>query len=127
MAVDHLQEGGRKILYANFENMDNEEELIAQATYVVQSIRSCVGCCFFLANFKGAAISTSFMKHIKNDAKDVLRNSPLVTAVIGVDGLKKILIQGYIRFTGSRLKMFDSKDEALKYLATTPEVMDTVK
>ncbi|WP_109829414.1 hypothetical protein [Reichenbachiella versicolor] len=126
MAIENLQVGGRNILYANFEGMKSEDELLAQAAYTVQTLKVAEGCRFFLANFKEASVNAKFMAHIKKDAKTLLTRYPIVTAIIGIDGLKQILVQGYIRFTGSKLKIFKTKEEALQYLATAPEAIEVI-
>ena len=119
MSIEHLKtSSGRTVLYGDFEGMTDQDEILKQGMRLAQELKNSSGPQYFLVNFKGATVGTAFMTAIKNEAKLILKTIPLTTAVLGIDGLKQILIQGYIRFTGSNLRMFKTKEEAIGYLDT---------
>ena len=69
-----------------------------------------------LSNFDGVPVGTEFMNKVKPWGKE-LQPKIKRQALLGVTGLKNILLQGYILFTGEKeIKTFDSEAEALDYL-----------
>jgi hypothetical protein len=69
-----------------------------------------------LSNYEGVPIGSEYMARVKNSGKQF--DSKLGRqALLGITGLKSILVTGYISFTGrSDIKVFASEAEALDWL-----------
>ena len=118
MPVKNIEYKGRKMLFADFNGMEDQEELLRDAKKASETLLMATEHMFFLCDFTDASVGKGFMATIKDDAKKVLRTIPLTTAVTGITGLKQILVQGYIRVTGSKMRIFNTLEEAKEYLAT---------
>ena len=117
MPVSEIIHRDKKVLFLDLKDMKDQNELIKDAKEVANIIIERNSPTLFLCDFTNAAVGTEFMSQMKEDGRQILRNIPVKTAVSGITGLKQILLQGYIRFTGSKLRSFDTLEEAKDYLA----------
>ena len=60
--------------------------------------------------------STEFMQRAKQLGKEIFDSRTSKSAVLGVTGIKKILLNGYNMIVKNKLEPFDTKEEALEYL-----------
>ncbi len=116
MPVNFINYKGKELLFIDLKNIKDPKILIDDAKEAARIIIERNAYTLFLCDFTNAAISTDFMSGIKDDGKHILKNIPIKTAVTGITGLKNIMLQGYIRFTGSKLRSFPTLDEAKEYL-----------
>lgn len=70
-----------------------------------------------LSDFTGAALGPEFMSRAKALGKEVFEPAAERQALLGIDGLKKMLVNAYVKFTGSKMRAFDNEADALEYLA----------
>ena len=116
MTVSWKESQGKKYLYCDISNSVPEQSspLVDELIIILGSSS---GQLLFLANIENAVISPEFMKKAKLNGK-LFQDKIKKSAVVGVKGLKKMLMNSYIAFTGSKFKLFDSEEEALKYLTS---------
>lgn len=69
-----------------------------------------------LSDFTGAFGSKEFMDESKRLSVEVLRAKTAKAAVVGITGIKKVLLKSFNAFTVNKLIPFDTKEEALDYL-----------
>jgi len=114
--VQFIEHKGKKILHINFADCKSNEVLlvIGQATAAIktQAERSV----FTLTDVTNTAFNTEVSEAMK---EFVMHNKPYVvaSAVVGVTGLKKIIYNAVMRFSGRKLTAFDSIAEAKDWLA----------
>jgi hypothetical protein len=58
------------------------------------------------------------MERLQVLGKEVIERKTKKGALIGVMGIKKLLLKGYNIFTGGSLKAFNNEESALEYLVT---------
>ncbi|MFY0625104.1 MAG: hypothetical protein JXR07_02335 [Reichenbachiella sp.] len=116
MPVSYIEYKGKEILFINLKDMSEQPQLIDDGIEAARIIKERNERLLFLCDFTNASVGTQFMSRIKDDGKYILKNIPIKTAVTGITGLKNILIQGYIKFTDSKLRIFDTLEEAQEYL-----------
>lgn len=104
----------KKYLYLNYEG-HTPAELLDLIDVQIKEIQNCKGQVYVLSNVKNTIMSPEFMKKAKEEGKKYVAKVEK-SAIIGVTGLKRILVQSYISFTGSKFKLFETKEEALDYL-----------
>lgn len=69
-------------------------------------------------DYNDISAGSSYMSKVKEYGNTVFNEHMECSAVLGITGLKKILFNGYNRATGAtNVKTFDSKEEALDWLA----------
>lgn len=117
--VQFIQHKGRKILHLDFANGKPEELLSfidqAKAAIKTQPLKSVCT----LTDVTDAGFNTKLSESLK---EFVAHNKPYVTAaaVVGVTGLKQIIFNAVMKFSGRKLHAFDSLDEAKDWLSTHP-------
>ena len=70
-----------------------------------------------LIDFHHIKGSTEFMDLAKRLGSEVFDQKTEKGALLGIHGIKKVLLQGYNLVAKQKIKPFDSKEEALQYLA----------
>lgn len=112
-----IEAHGVKVFYIDFTNLQSEHEIEAvlyESKSVIRSQpqKSMVN----LANIEGMhfnnRIKELFVEYVKGNAPYV-RHS----AIVGVNGLKRIVFNGVMKLSGRDVRCFDSADDARKWLA----------
>lgn len=112
-----IQHQGKRILYSELAGKTTEEILDEVARVKVEPGGEPLESVLALINVKGGKISTEINQAFKNLAKD---GDPYMkmTAVIGVEGLQTIMLNGILMFTRTKkVAVKKSKEEALDFLA----------
>ena len=71
-----------------------------------------------LSDFSDVRGSSEFMNVAKRLNKEVIDDKTEKGAVLGVNGLKKVLLQGYNLIAKNKLVPFETKEEAMRYLVS---------
>lgn len=114
--VQFIQHRGKKILHLNFADCKSDEVLTvidqAKAAIKTQAEKSV----FILTDVTNTAFNTKVSDAMK---EFVMHNKPYVvaSAVVGVTGLKKIIYNAVMKFSGRTLTAFDGIPEAKDWLA----------
>lgn len=114
--VQFIQHKGKKILHINFADCKADEVLtvIDQSKTVIRT--QAHQSVFTLTD----VTNTAFNSNVSDALKEfVVHNKPYVVAaaVVGVTGLKQIIYNAVMRFSGRKLTAFDSLPEAKDWLA----------
>ena len=114
--VQFIQHKGKKLLHLNFADCKADEVLTvidqAKAVIKTQAHQSV----FTLTDVTETAFNSAVSEAMK---EFVIHNKPYVaaSAVVGVTGLKKIIYNAVMRFSGRKLTAFDTLNEAKDWLA----------
>lgn len=117
--VNFIEHKGRKLLHLDFSHCKADEvlQVIDQAKSVIgsqppKSIMTLTDVTETGFNSKVSEAMKEFVEH----------NKPFVaaSAVVGVTGLKQIIFNAVVRFSGRQLHAFDSLDQAKDWLAQHP-------
>ena len=113
--VSFIQHKGKKILYIDASNVNIEEALavIAKARETIRSQPE--KSVFILTNLTNARFDDKVTAAMK---EYVAGNKPYVakSAVVGVTGLKQILYNAIMKFSGRKVVMFNTQDQAKEWL-----------
>lgn len=113
MSVKWLDYQGKKVLYVDFRKM-LEEQVIVNIELEAKMIAEAPGKVLVLANVEGAAISS--LERLKQVGKKDISPKIEKSALVGITGLKEILLRAYNTFTGSKAQPFPNEKEALDWL-----------
>ena len=116
MKVEWITYGGKKILYVEYSGAKNENELISILHKEVEIERRMAEQILCLVNVSNTHATSGYMSELKRLGKEVRNQKVSKTATIGVDGLKKVLFNAYVMFTGEINKAFDNEKEAKDWL-----------
>ena len=114
--VQFIQHKGKKILHLNFADCTTDEVLqvieMSKAVIRTQSPRSVLT----LTDVTDTAFNSAVSDAMK---EFVIHNKPYVIAagVVGVTGLKQIIYNAVMRFSGRKLTAFNTLAEAKDWLA----------
>jgi hypothetical protein len=115
-SYEWLVHKGKRILYMDIATKEPEvlKDIIARIEPVVEKeLPKSILC---ICNVGGGKANTEITQMLKNFTK---HNEPYMkmTAVIGVEGIQKIIFSGVLLFTGRKnLILKNSKEEALEWL-----------
>ena len=115
MSVSKIIHQGKEILYINHQNC-REEEMIANLKEAERIILTDNKPHIQLINGTESFATPGFMKEANEFGK---RTKELTTkgAYVGLSGAKRILFQAYNALAGSKLKAFETMEDAKEYLA----------
>jgi hypothetical protein len=117
MDVTWKQSVGKKYLYVDYRGAKKDEELLTVLQKQVEILLASSDKVLLLSNFDGVSIGAPYMEKVKEAGKAVGNVKIARSAVVGVDGIKKILLNAYVRVTGNEFtKSFSDEASALDWL-----------
>ena len=112
-----VSHNGKKILYVDYRGLKTAEEMIDTLDESVREELASPTRVFVLANFEGSFGSNKYMERVKQSGKEIGVQKVQKTALVGVTGMKEILLNAYLRFTAEKnMHVFDTEAEALDWL-----------
>ena len=117
MPVSYINHQNRKILYVNLEGLKDKEVVMDHLDQMADAYRQSLEKIYLLLDVRGTYTDPEVMDKLKNYGKSVFNGKSEKRAILGVDGLKKLLLKGYSMFTGTKVEVFDTVDQAKNYLA----------
>ena len=118
MAVSWIEENGKKILYVDYSVCKSSDEMLAclhEYTDILRGLPNRVNC---LENYEGSFTSKEFIDEGKVLGKEIHAKKLDKNALIGIFGIKNVLLKTYITFSGQKnVKSFQTKKDALKWLS----------
>ena len=114
MALTWLEHKGRKILFADFRAM-TEEQMVAQLHQELALLKQQTSKVLVLADVTSAPTGTLFMGVAKELGPEM---APFREreAILGIDGLKSMLLRVFNRVSGGSMQPFDNAALAKDYL-----------
>ena len=116
MPVSYITYKGKQILYVDYRNMVKQDELMQNLELQVKIFKESPGKILSLADMRGAIVNNEFMNKIKKYGKEVFSKKTEKAAILGITGVKKVLLTAYNKFSGDSLVVFDSEEEAKEFL-----------
>jgi hypothetical protein len=119
MSVQWIEQNGYKILYFDHRNLI-PREIIDNLEAGNEMVAGITGGLRVLSNFKGATVDAGVMQYLKTSGAKTMEPIMEKTAVVGITGIRHILIQAYNRFTGAgeNQQLFETEEEALAWLTS---------
>lgn len=115
MPVSVIHHQGKEILHVDYSGLTKKEDMMATLKEVVDFYEKSPGNILAFIDMTDAAGNSEWMKESKKYGKQVGDKS-MKSAIIGITGIKKVLLMGYNAVVNGRLKPFNTKEEALNYL-----------
>lgn len=118
MSVNWEIHNGKRILHTSFCGLTTNEKLFAVLDESERQVLGSPEKVLLLVDVSSASITTEFMNRIKSNTSAAEHTQRL--ALVGITGLKKVLIDGYLWMVGNRfgeMKLCDTVEAAREYLA----------
>ena len=118
MPVSYITHKGRKILHVDFKDMKSKEAVLANLEEMKKHYLEATEKIYLLLDVRGTFTDPEVMDRLKNYGKNHFKGRSEKRAVLGVVGVKKILLKGYNLFTKTEVQPFDDEEKAKDYLAS---------
>ena len=115
MYVTKTEKNGYEIAIVRYSQCKTKEDMLEALEEIVQYIKQSQGKVRFLDDFEGAFGSRDYMAKAK-EYGEFIEGHTDKSAIIGIHGVKKVLLKAYNVVTNSKIKPFDTEEEALEYL-----------
>ena len=115
MSVQFITHRGKRIIEADYTACQTKEETFQVLDKLTEYVKDNEGPLLVLSDATFTHLSREFMSKAKRSGKP-LQHKVGKSAVLGITGIKKVLLQAYRKYAGSKMTPFDTREEALKYL-----------
>ena len=116
MAVSLIEYKGKKILYIDYSNTKNQQEMITILHDAAEYFKNSEKHLRSLSDMSNAFMGIDYMNELKRLTPIAFTPKAHKAAIIGVNDLKSILMKGYNNGNKGDIVIFESKQEALEYL-----------
>lgn len=121
MGVEWIEHNGKRILFTDHRGQGSHG-MITNAEKAAQMVREVhqPEKILFLTNFEGATLTPEVMARLKTLGQEVYEPRTEKLALLGITGIRHILLAGYNRITGAgkHQKLFDNREDALDWLVS---------
>ena len=116
--ISYIPYKGKQILYVDYSHCNDKWEMIALVEASAPHYSKAPGKILTLSDFNNVTGSPEYMNRVKALGKELFDAKTEKGAVLGITGLKKVLLQGYNLISKQKIVAFDTKEEALEYLTS---------
>jgi hypothetical protein len=117
MGNQWIEHQGKKILHNDFRGSRNEQDILSVMADLSKILTASPKKVLVLTDLTGTSVTPEVMNQVKVFGKDVMNVKIEKSAVLGITGLKNILLEGFLAVTGAKyIKPFAAEGEALKWL-----------
>jgi len=119
MSINWIEHAGRKILYFDYRNCMTQEDMIDQLDRGDRNRPRFVGSPACADEPRGLWHRPGFHEQGQTHARDVYVKKDARHAIVGIVGFTRMLLHGYIAFSGSQhTRLLATEDEAKKWLTS---------
>jgi hypothetical protein len=121
MSVQWKEHQGKPTyLSVDYRGCSTQQDMIdtfEQQVTEMRAVSASGGRTLVLSNFEGTKVGSELLDRIKQAGKERGQQSLGRNAILGISGLKNILLKGFIAYTGlHNVKPFDNETTALDWL-----------
>lgn len=109
-----IQRNGKKILFVKYSGL-SQQQMLEALNEQFEMIEAEPGKVLTFSDFNNSTVNSEFMNAAKTYGK-ALGDKIEKTALIGINGVKKILLNGYNAFTKNPAYPFETETEAIAFL-----------
>ncbi|MBN2612485.1 MAG: hypothetical protein JXB00_13085 [Bacteroidales bacterium] len=115
MPVSWIDYKGHRILYSDYRGLKSEDLMLKNLEKEAEFYKNCQFKVLSLNDYRDTFVSKSFMNKVTELGKET-KDRTLKAAVLGISGVKGILLNGYATLTGQPVRAFDDEIAAKEYL-----------
>lgn len=118
MSVELITHNGRTVVFGDFTACNNKEKMINKLHELEDLMRRQPGKVLYLADLNKTHGSIEFMNAAKDVAKRTFDSKVEKAALLGITGMKKVLLNGFNAVSKHKFLAFDTKERALEFLTS---------
>lgn len=107
---------GKEILFIRFSNTKSTEEMLDALEESASFMKDSEHKVLTLVDANGITVGNKFMKRSQELSKEVFEEKREKGAIIGISGIKVLMLKAYNLFSKDKLVPFSSEEAALEYL-----------
>lgn len=114
MSINWTTQRGKRILHVDYRGMTPElmmDQLLKESNLIMKEAEPVN----YLGIFEDTVVNSEFM-NLANKLGKSTEPKTRKSAVVGVKGMKAVLLNTYSAITGSKMKAFKTEHDALNYL-----------
>lgn len=117
MDVTWIEHNNKKVLFSNYEGCITADEMIGILYTERNILLNQESKILVMSNYENSYGSPRYMEEVIKIGKVVLKQKIEKTAVLGICGVKRILFNAYLFYSGQKnVKIFCSREDALEWL-----------
>lgn len=119
MEVSWIEYKDKKILFSNYDGCIIADEMInilyKERSILLQQEKKVL----VMSNYNNSFGSPRYMEEVIKVGKITLKEHIAKTGVLGICGVKRILFNAYLRYSGQKnVRVFCTREEALEWLSS---------
>lgn len=118
MPVSYITHKGKEILHVDFKDIKNKTVVLGEIDEMAKFYRESTKEILLLLDVRGTFTDPEVMDKLKSYGKTVFKGKSRKRAILGVSGVKKLLLKAYSTVTNTSLAAFEDIEEAKDYLAS---------
>ncbi len=118
MPISFIEHKNKEIIFCDFKDMKDKQVIFDQLEEMSRIFKESNGELLVLTDVRGTKNDPEIVEKTKYYGKTVYRHYAKKRAIIGMDGLRKLILNGYNALTGNDLKPFSTLEDAKEYLVS---------
>jgi hypothetical protein len=115
MPIQWIDYKGHKILYADYRGLISEEKMLQNLETEGEFYKTITSKILSLNDYRDTFVSNNFINKVTALGK-INKDKNLRSAILGITGMKKILLNTFSTISGMPVRSFDDETEAKEYL-----------
>lgn len=114
--LDKTEYNGKEIMIVRFSKAKSTEEMLEALEEIANVMKASDKKLLTLADANGITVGNKFMKRSQELSKEVFEEKREKGAIIGISGMKALMLKAYNLFSKDKLVPFSTEEAALEYL-----------
>ena len=117
MGVSWIEYKGKKILFSDYRVCHSTDAMLKVLYDEIEILHQQNEKVLVIANYNDCSPTGEYFDAVKKFGKETLKAKTSKTATIGINGVKRLLFNSYISFTGDyHVRLFNDEETALEWL-----------
>ena len=117
MGVSWIEYKGKKILFSDYRGCHSTDAMLKVLYDEIEILHQQNEKVLVIVNYNDCSPIGEYFDTIKKFGKETLKAKTSKTATIGINGVKRLLFNTYISFTGDyHVRLFNDEETALEWL-----------
>ncbi len=113
-----IEHKDQEIMYVDYRGFKTQDELVALIDKVALELENRSNKIHVITNFEGVKVGSEYMTRAKELGNTVFAEKMNKSALLGITGLKKILLKSYNMFSKNQQHPFDTLEEAKDFVVS---------
>jgi len=118
MGVSWINDGGKKILFVDYDGAKNENDLLKILYEEVDILKKESQRQLILVNVGNSYSTEKYRQEVQRLTNEVVKHKTEKSGIVGMVGLKRVIFGTMIKLSNGHVRLFDSFEDAKKWLVS---------